>query len=132
MAHILHHWLDAKNENRKAAQWFLDKIKELYHIEHECDRLGMDFDARRAEHQAKSRPVMEKMKKWMETEGLRYSESSLTWKTVTYAYTRWNEMTRVLDDGRLLLDNNFAENEIRSITLVRKNYMFSSATILFL
>ncbi len=28
------------------------------------------------------------------------------------------------DDGRLLLDNNLAENEIRPITLGRKNYLF--------
>ena len=111
MVHIRRHWLEARTENRKAAQWFLDKIAALYHIEHECDRLGMDFDARRSERQAKSRPVMEEMKKWMETEGLRYSESSLTGKAVTYAYTRWNEMMRILDDGR-------------PITLGRKNYMF--------
>lgn len=124
MVHIRRHWLEARNENRKAAQWFLDKIAALYHIEHECDRLGMDFDARRSERQAKSRPVMEEMKKWMETEGLRYSESSLTGKAVTYAYTRWDSMMRILDDGQLLLDNNLAENEIRPITLGRKNYMF--------
>lgn len=84
----------------------------------------MAFDARKAERQAKSRPVMEEMKKWMETEGLRYSESSLTGKAVTYAYTRWDNMMRILDDGQLLLDNNLAENEIRPITLGRKNYMF--------
>ena len=84
----------------------------------------MDFDARRSERQAKSRPIMEEMKKWMETEGSRYSESSLTGKAVTYAYTRWDNMMRVLDDGRLLLDNNLAENEIRPITLGRKNYLF--------
>lgn len=84
----------------------------------------MDFDARRSERQAKSRPIMEEMKKWMETEGLRYSESSLTGKAVTYAYTRWDSMMRILDDGQLLLDNNLAENEIRPITLGRKNYLF--------
>ena len=84
----------------------------------------MDFDARKAERQAKSRPVMAEMKKWMETEGLRYSESSLTGKAVTYTYTRWDDMMRILDDGQLLLDNNLAENEIRPITLGRKNYMF--------
>lgn len=124
MVHIRRHWLEAKNENRNTAQWFLDKIADLYHIEHECDRLGMDFDARRSERQAKSRPVMEEMKGWMETEGLQYSDSSLTGKAVTYAYTRWDSMMRILDDGQLLLDNNLAENEIRPITLGRKNYMF--------
>lgn len=124
MVHIRRHWLEAKDENRKAARWFLDKISELYHIEHECDRLGMDFNARKAERQAKSRPVMDEMKKWLESEGMRYSPNSLTGKAVTYTYTRWDNMMSILDDGRLMLDNNLAENEIRPITLGRKNYMF--------
>ena len=70
----------------------------------------MDFDARKAECQEKSRPLMEEMKEWLETQGLRFSQSSQTGKAVTYAYTRWDAMMRVLDDGRLLSDNNLAEN----------------------
>ena len=33
-------------------------------------------------------------------------------------------MMRYLKDGRIRLDNNLAENEIRPITLGRKNYLF--------
>ena len=33
-------------------------------------------------------------------------------------------MMRCLEDGRLLWDNNPAENAIRPITLGRKNYLF--------
>lgn len=124
MVHIRREWERALGEDRKAASWFLGKIRELYHIDHECDRAGIDFDQRKAERQARMRPIMEEMKKWLETEGVRYSQSSLTGKAVTYAYTRWEAMMRVLDDGRLLLDNNLAENEIRPITLGRKNYLF--------
>ena len=57
-------------------------------------------------------------------EGLKYSESSLIGKAITYAYTRWDNMMRYLDDGRLLLDNNLAENEIRPVTLGRKRSTF--------
>jgi len=39
-------------------------------------------------------------------------------------YTRWDNMMRCLEDGRLLWDNNPAENAIRPITLGRKNYLF--------
>ena len=124
MVHIRREWLAAKSENREAASWFLGKIRDIYHIEHECDMAGMDFNARKAERQARILPIMEEMKKWLETEGLRYSPSSLTGKAVTYTYTRWDSMMRILDDGRLLWDNNAAENEIRPITLGRKNYMF--------
>lgn len=40
-------------------------------------------------------------------------------KAITYAYTRWDNMMRCLEDGRLLWDNNLAENVIRPITLGR-------------
>ena len=33
-------------------------------------------------------------------------------------------MLRILEDGRLKLDNNLGENEIRPVTLGRKNYLF--------
>ena len=33
-------------------------------------------------------------------------------------------MKRILEDGRLRLDNNLGENEIRPVTLGRKNYLF--------
>ena len=37
-------------------------------------------------------------------------------------------MMRYIEDGRLLLDNNLAENEIRPITLGRKT-IFSAGTM---
>ena len=125
MVHIRRSFEKALDENRKPASWFLGKIQEIYHIDHECDRGGMDFDQRKAERQLKMKPIMEEMRKWMETEGLHYSERTLIGKAVTYAYTHWDNMMRVLEDGRLKLDNNLAENEIRPITLGRKNYLFN-------
>lgn len=63
---------------------------------------------------------MEAMKVWMETEGVKYSLGSQIGKAVTYAYTRWYNMMECLKDGRLLWNNNLAENVIRPITLGRK------------
>ena len=84
----------------------------------------MTPEERMLKRQQLAKPIMEAMKVWMETEGIKYSESSETGKAVTYAYTRWGNMMHYLDDGRILLDNNLAENEIRPITLGRKNYLF--------
>lgn len=125
LVHIRRAFEKALDENRKPASWFLGKIRDIYHIDHECDRLGMDFDARKAERNLKMRPIMEEMHRWMETEGIHYSERTLIGKAVTYAYNHWTAMMRVLDDGRLKLDNNLAENEIRPIALGRKNYLFN-------
>lgn len=50
--------------------------------------------------------------------------STLLGKAAGYAYVRWDNMMRYLEDGRIRIDNNLAENEIRPITLGRKNYLF--------
>ena len=124
MVHIRRHFEQALDENRPMAEHGLTEIQHLYKIEHMCDDAGLSPDERKAKRQELARPIMEAMKLWMDTEGVKYSESSLTGKAITYAYTRWDNMMRYLEDGRLLLDNNLAENEIRPITLGRKNYLF--------
>ena len=124
MVHIRRHFEQALDENRQMAEHGLNEIQHLYKIEHMCDDANLSFEERKAKRQELSKPIMEAMKLWMETEGVKYSESSLIGKAITYAYTRWDNMMRYLEDGRLMLDNNLAENEIRPVTLGRKNYLF--------
>ncbi len=124
MVHIRRHFEQALDENRPMAEHALGEIQHLYKIEHMCDDAGLSPEERKAKRQELSKPIMEAMKLWMETEGVKYSESSQTGKAITYAYTRWDNMMRYLEDGRLLPDNNLAENEIRPVTLGRKNYLF--------
>lgn len=124
MAHIRRDFEHALGENKKEAEYGLTQIQYMYRIEHCCDKAGLSFDGRKAKRRELTRPIMEAMKTWMETEGIKYSPQSLIGKAVSYAYTRWDNMMRCLEDGRLLLDNNLAENAIRPITLGRKNYLF--------
>ena len=124
MVHIRRHFEKALDENRPVAEHALTEIQHLYKIEHLCDDAKLSPEERKAKRQELARPVMEAMKQWMEAEGVKYNESSEIGKAITYAYTRWDNMMHYLDDGRILLDNNLAENEIRPITLGRKNYLF--------
>lgn len=124
MVHIRRHFEQALDENKAPAQHALTEIQHLYKIERLCEDAKLSPEERKAKRNELARPIMEAMKLWMETEGIKYSESSQIGKAITYAYTRWGNMMHYLDDGRLLLDNNLAENEIRPITLGRKNYLF--------
>ena len=124
MVHIRRHFEQALDENKAPAQHALTEIQHLYKIEHLCDEANLSANERKAKRNELARPIMEAMKLWMETEGIEYSESSQIGKAITYAYTRWDNMMHYLDDGRLMIDNNLAENEIRPITLGRKNYLF--------
>ena len=124
LVHIRRHFEQALDENREMAQHALTQIQHIYKIERQCDEAGLSYDECRQARQKLSRPIMEAMKVWMETEGIKYSPSSLTGKAITYAYTKWDNIMRCLDDGRLYWDNNLAENVQRPITLSRKNFLF--------
>ena len=124
MAHIRRHFEQALQENREMAEHALKEIQLLYRIEHDCDERELTAEQRKEERREKAKPVMEALKLWMETEGIKYSPASQIGKAVTYAYTRWGNMMRYLEDGRIRIDNNLAENAIRPITLGRKNYLF--------
>ena len=124
MAHIRRHFEQAIKENKEMAEHALKEIQLLYRIEHDCDERELTAGQRKQERQEKSKPIMQALKLWMETEGIKYSPSSLIGKAITYAYTRWDNMMRYLEDGRIRIDNNLAENAIRPVTLGRKNYLF--------
>jgi len=124
MAHIRRKFEYALEHDEKNAKYALAKIQQLYQIEKECDKAEMSADERKEMRQQKAKLIMEEMKGWLEQMAVMYSSSTLLGKAAGYAYVRWSNMMRYLDDGRLKIDNNLAENEIRPITLGRKNYLF--------
>jgi hypothetical protein len=45
-------------------------------------------------------------------------------KAAAYMLNHWLALTRFLEDGRLDLDNNVCEAQLRAIALGRRNYLF--------
>ena len=113
MAHIRRYFEQALAENRQMAEHALKEIQLLYRIEQDCDQKQLTENERMGKRQELAGPIMDALKLWMETEGIKYSPNSLTGKAITYAYTRWENMMRYLQDGRIHIDNNLAENAIR-------------------
>jgi transposase len=44
-----------------------------------------------------------------------------------YLTNQWAALQRFVDDGRLAIDNNRAENQLRVVALRRKNWLFASS-----
>jgi len=44
---------------------------------------------------------------------------------VAYALNQWERLVGYLEDGRLPIDNNMAENAVRPFVIGRKNWLFS-------
>jgi hypothetical protein len=49
---------------------------------------------------------------------------SLLGTAVTYGLNQWEKLTRFLQDGRIELSNNRAEQSIRPFVIGRKNFLF--------
>ena len=48
-------------------------------------------------------------------------------EAIRYALSRWEGLTRFLDDGRIEIDSNIVERAIRPIALNRKNALFAGS-----
>ena len=48
-------------------------------------------------------------------------------KAVNYCIKLWPGLTRFLEDGRLEIDNNLTEQEIKPLVIARKNFLFAAS-----
>ena len=84
-------------------------------------------DERRTLRQQKSRPLADAFQKWLRTKLGLISQKGKLADAIRYALSRWDGVTRFIDDGRIELDNNTVERSIRPITLNRKNALFAGS-----
>jgi len=103
----------------------LRRIAELYHVED--DIRGQPADARRAVRQGRSRPILAELEPWLcEKLGLISQKTKLA-EAIRYTLSRWEGLSRFLDDGRIEIDSNTVERSIRPIALNRKNALFAGS-----
>lgn len=74
--------------------------------------------------QARSKPLLDELHDWMLAQRRRLSAKSTLGQAMQYALNRWEALARYVDDGRLSIDNNLAERQLRGIALTRKNFLF--------
>lgn len=103
----------------------LQRIAELYRIE--TDIRGHSADERCAVRQAKGRPLIDGIKTWLEAKLALISQKTKLAEAIRYALSRWQGLTRFIDDGRIEIDSNTVERSIRPIALNRKNALFAGS-----
>jgi transposase len=103
----------------------LARIGALYAVE--SDIRGQNPDDRRAARQEKSRPILDVLKPWLREKLALISQKTKLAEAIRYALSRWDGLTRFLDDGRIEIDSNIVERAIRPIALNRKNALFAGS-----
>jgi transposase len=99
-------------------------FKDLYQIEREAKNTQLIPDQRYELRQKKSKPLMDKFKIWLDELYPTVLPKSPLGQAMNYCINRWPGLTRFLDDGRLEMDNNLTEQEIKPLVIARKNFLF--------
>jgi transposase len=125
-AHVRRHFYDLEQAHASpVAREALVRIGALYVIEEEIR--GKPPDERRTVRQARSKPLVDSLRDWFETTLSKLSRKSDTTAAIRYALSRWDALTRFVDDGHIEIDNNAAERSLRVVALGRKNYLFAGS-----
>ena len=105
----------------------LKHIAAFYAIEKEIR--GRSPEERRLVRQQKSRPLADAFEAWLRAKQALISQKIKLAEAIRYALSRWQGLTRFIDDGRIELDNNTVERSIRGIKLNRKNALFAGSDV---
>lgn len=108
--------------NSPIAEEALRRIQELYAIEAEIT--GQPAALRQAERQTRSKPLLDAFHAWAVAQRRRLSGKTPLGKAFQYSLSRWDALTRYVEDGRLSIDNNLSERLLRGIAVTRKNFLF--------
>ena len=101
------------------------RIGALYTIEREIR--GKKPSERAALRQQRASPLLVELHAWLSAQLPMVSAKSQLGAAIHYTLVRWTQLTRYCDDGRIEIDNNTAERQIRPIVLGRRNYLFAGS-----
>ena len=127
MAHARRMFFEAKDNDKVIAEYALEQIGLLYNIEREAKEQQLDPGQILQLRQTEAVPVLESLGKWMEETYLKVLPKSAIGKALGYSISRWPELMLYATDGKLNIDNNPVENQVRPVAIGRKNYLFAGS-----
>ncbi len=98
-------------------------IKKLYAIEQRVrDKTA---DDRCLARQNDARPVMDKIRVWLEKQASTVTPKSKLGEAIRYMQNQWSYLERYLESGLVDIDNNASERAIKPFVMGRKGWLFS-------
>lgn len=123
-AHVRRKFFELADTSPVATE-VLRRIALLYAIEDEVR--GEPAQQRRSVRDERSRVIVDDLHQYLEARNRQVSAKARLGEAIRYALTRWDGLSRFLDDGRVDLDNNTVERSIRPLALNRKNALFAGS-----
>jgi len=124
-AHARRYFVEALNTEEKLAVPFLADIRRLYAVEAEAK--DMKPGERQALRAQKSVPLLTEIGYLLEAGQEQTLPQSDVGKAIRYARSNWAALNRYVEDGRLEIDNNACERQMRAVAVGRKNWLFAGS-----
>ena len=109
-AHVRRKFFELADTSPVATE-VLRRIALLYAIEDEVR--GEPAQQRRSVRDERSRVIVDDLHQYLEARNRQVSAKARLGEAIRYALTRWDGLSRFLDNGRVDLDNNTVERSIR-------------------
>jgi transposase len=100
-------------------------IQQLYDVERAA--ADVDPDTRRALRHEQSVPLLARIDAVRQDLARTVLPKSPLGDAVRYLSNQWTALQRYVEDGRLAIDNNRAENQLRVVAVGRKNWLFAGS-----
>jgi len=125
LAHIRRKFEKARAERPEVIDWILRIIARLYMLEKPLREYEADAEVRLRVRQNRSRPLILLLAKaFKRLIATRIRPKSGLGQALHYALGQWPAMQTFLEDGRVEIDNNDTENDIRPSAVGKKNWLF--------
>ena len=111
------------NPSDPVATPIVAQMDELFAIDAEARRQALGVAERHVRRQERAKPVLDEIRRRIETAHSVALPSSVLSKACHYALGLWKKLTRFLEYPELELSTNLAENSMRAIALGRKNWL---------
>jgi hypothetical protein len=122
MAHARRKFEEAESSYPQLAAEALAYFQRLYDIEDRA--LVMAPEDRQALRQAEAVPLLARLRDWADGQAEASLPKSTLGKAVGYLRNQWEPLTTYVLDGRLPIDNNATERDLRALTIGRRNWLF--------
>lgn len=127
MAHARRKFVEALDAGDKRAAGPVAVIQGLYKIEAEATEAGDTPDQRLERRRRLAGVSMASLGRWLWQMKPSVAPKSPLGRAITYAVNQWPSLQVYLTDGRIPIDNNGVERQIRRVAVGRKNYLFAGS-----
>jgi hypothetical protein len=126
MAHARRHFVEVTPNFPQECRFVLESLGEVYGYDEAARTQGMSPEQRLRFHQEHSRPVMEKLRIWLDAQfdERRVEPNSGLGQAISYLLKHWDRLTLFLRQAGAPLDNNICERALKKSILHRKNSLF--------